>query len=274
MRPALCALLLASGCTVDLVDEPGRACDRSHPCGAGRGCTNGTCQEPDAGEKDGGFTPLPDGGRPLVVPVWNQLVHGFSDVTVDPGCTLTIDASRSNRVTAMVPSTNPAQNTATGDLTDPSRLPTTREGLFRGRLTLAAPPHPGEQATFAWLGTETGRTLLALALDADGKLLVTSDTDTMTAPAVSQRFDVPGGFVPGDYEVEVSWLPGELRKVSVNGALLGQAALPPDGGPGLPVKEVRLGLLSVEGDGGLGYSVVLTSWQLADRHDAYLGPLP
>ncbi len=274
MRRALLGLLLASGCTVDLVDEPGRACDRTHPCGAGRVCALGTCQAPDAGHPDGGWILLPDGGRPLVPPTWNQLAHGFTDVTVEPGCSLTIDGARGSKLTALVPSSDDASDTATGDLTELARLPETTEGRLRGRLTLSAPPPKGEVATFAWLGTASGRTLLLLAIDEEGRLLVRSDTDTMTAAAVSQRLVVPGGFGPGDYELDVTWLPGDVRRVFVDGTLLGQAALPPDGGPGTQVRELRLGLLSVDGDGGLGLGLVLTSWQLADRADAYLGPLP
>ena len=42
-----CLLLLVTGCSVELDDVPGRACDDEHPCRAPRACVQGACWAPD-----------------------------------------------------------------------------------------------------------------------------------------------------------------------------------------------------------------------------------
>lgn len=47
LRPfLLVALISAAGCTVDIADLRGRACDEAHPCAENRVCVDGTCAEP------------------------------------------------------------------------------------------------------------------------------------------------------------------------------------------------------------------------------------
>lgn len=56
-RVALIALALAlGGCSVDLRDPAGRACDEAHPCADGRVCIAGFCVDPNAPKDAGGQT--------------------------------------------------------------------------------------------------------------------------------------------------------------------------------------------------------------------------
>lgn len=272
--------LLASSCGVNLEDVPGRACDETHPCQAPRACIAGRClasAELDAGQPDaappdaGAFDAGAVDAGPQ--PVWQQRLHGFSSTTVDMNCGLDIDPSRGNRVLATISSALDTQDTATADLVDPARLPRTFTGKLRGRLTLPAPVQVRGLLPVAFLGTQTGVAWVRLAFDAQGRLAVTSDAMTLGSAAINETFVRDGGFVTGDYVVEVEWTRGGNRKVWLDGALL--ATTPTGtGGASTPPTELRLGVLRYDGDAGTGFSLTLSGWQLADDPAIVLGDTP
>jgi hypothetical protein len=284
-------LLLLVGCSVELDDVPGRACDEEHPCRAPRACLAGQCWAPEeldagaqgggagggGGSSTGGGTALGGGGGggsgvDAGAPRWQQRLHGFTGTTVDPGCTVDIDPSRGNRVVSTVPGSRDDQDTATADLVDPNRLPRTLEGRLRGRLTLAAPLQVRGTVPVVFLGTQTGVAWARVAFDAQGALVVESDAQTVGSAALVERFSIDGGFTAGDWLVEVAWQRGSFRQVKLNEQLVSLALL--SGGGTLPPDELRLGIARYDGDAGTAFTVTLSSWQLADDLSVSLGDMP
>jgi hypothetical protein len=263
--------VVVSGCAVELNDVPGRACDDEHPCQTPRVCVLGTCQAPgdgDAGPGDGGLVdsgtgfdagPLTDAG----VARWQQRLHGFTSTTVDPGCMLDIDPLRGNRVLSTIKSTRDTEDTAIAAMVDVSRLPRGLEGRLRGRITLPAPLALRGFVPVAFVGTQTGQAFVRLGFDALGRLRVESDPQTVATAATTETFSVPGGFTAGDWIVEVMWRVGAVRQVRINDVLVGD--LPLSGGGTVPPNELSLGAARYDGDGGVPFSLTLSSWQLADE---------
>ena len=293
-----CALLvLAASCFVELDDRPGRACDESTPCREPRRCVAGACfaeGERDAGtivvdggsaggSAGGGFVASGGsaaGGSAVVVdagpqPIWQQRLHGFSDVTQDTGCTATIDPSRGNLVVSSVISSRDNEDTASANVLAPLRLPTKLEGRVRGRLTLGSTPRLVGNAPFVELGSNTAAQVhLQLAISSANELVVSNQAMTVSDNAISNRFPIDGGWQRGDYLFEVRWRRGESRTVWLNGQLLGDVPLPSNTVPPTP-DRFRVGIMRLDGplDGG-PFSVTVNSWQLAEDADAVLGDVP
>lgn len=273
-RGAVFAVVL-SGCAVELNDVPGRACDDDHPCRAPRACVAGVCRDPlgdtdggtDAGATDGGTGggtgfdagPVNDAG----VARWQQKLHGFTSTSVEPGCMIDIDPLRGNRVLSTIRSTLDSEDTALAAMVDVTRLPRGAEGRFRGRLTLAAPLQLRGFVPVAFVGTQTGQAFVRLGFDELGRLRVESDAQTIAVLPVSETFTVAGGFTAGDWIVEVMWRVGVVRQVRINDVLVGDLAL--SGGATQPPNELSLGPARYDGDGGVPFSLTLSSWQLADE---------
>lgn len=292
-----CALLVfGASCFVELDDRPGRACDESNPCREPRRCIAGACfsdSERDAGpvvndagaaggSAGGGFVASGGsaaGGSAVVdagpQPIWQQRLHGFSDVTQDTGCTATIDPSRGNLVVSSVLSSKDTEDTASANVLAPLRLPTKLEGRVRGRLTLGSTPRLVGNAPFIELGSNTSSQVhLQLAISAANELVVSNQAMTVSDNATSNRFAIDGGWQRGDYLFEVRWRRGESRTVWLNGQLLGDVPLPSNTVMA-PPDRFRVGLMRLDGplDGG-PFSVTLNSWQLAEDADAVLGDVP
>ncbi len=300
-RLGWCAVgALLTGCFVDLDDRPGRACDEASPCREPRRCIAGACfadDELDAGRPDastgggagggsatgGGTTaggtavdagpidagPIDAGPQPL----WQQRLHGFTDVTQDTGCTATIDPSRGNLVVASVMSSRDNEDTASANMLSTQRLPTRLEGRVRGRLTLGGTPRLAGNAPFAELGAQPDRVHLQLAISPSNELVVSSMPMTVADNAVSTRYAIDGGWQRGDYLFEVRWRRGASRTVWLNGQQLGEVALPSTTVMA-PPDRFRLGLMRLDGVDGGPFSVTVNSWQLAEDADAVLGDVP
>lgn len=272
-----------TACGVDLHDVPGRACDETHPCRKGRTCVDGRCWAPeedagiDAGLLDAGAT---DAGRPDAGemdagprPVWQQKVHGFSSTSVDTACSVDIDPGLGNRVLAIVTAAADTRATATANVEAPSRLPGVDYGHLRGRLTLPAPVQFRGAAAFLALSAPDGSAWLRLGFDAQGRLLVQSDAQTLSSSAMYETFPRDGGYGAGDYVFDVVWARGATRQVTVNGVLLANSPIGP-GGSALPPSALRLGIMDYGGDAGTGWSVTMSGWQLADNPLVSLEAVP
>lgn len=293
-----CALLvLAASCFVDLDDRPGRACDDANPCREPRRCIAGACfsdSERDSGvvtaggsaggSSGGGFVASGGsaaGGSAVVdagpQPIWQQRLHGFSDVTQDTGCTATIDPSRGNLVVSSVLSSRDNEDTASANVLAPLRLPTKLEGRVRGRLTLGSTPRLVGNAPFVELGSNTALQVhLQLAISPANELVVSNHPMTVSDNAISTRYPIDGGWQRGDYLFEVRWRRGESRSVWLNGQLLGDVPLPSNTVMA-PPDRFRVGIMRLDPDGGaIGgpFSVTVNSWQLAEDADAVLGDVP
>jgi len=272
-------LALFAGCSIELDDVPGRACDDQHACRAPRACIRGACLTPaeadagvagDAGVSDGGVLPFDagtstDGG----VARWQQRLHGFTGTTIDTNCALDIDPSRGNRVLATVLSADDAQDTATAEMVDVNRLPRTLEGRMRGRLTLPAPLAVRDFVPVVFLGTQTGLAFARVGFDGQGRIRVESDAQTVGSSALVERFSVDGGFSAGDWVVEVAWRAGVFREVRLNDVVLSTTTV--TGGATQPPDELSLGPARYDGDAGTAFSITLSGWQLADDLTVNLG---
>lgn len=277
LASAVCAV---GACGVDLKDVPGRACDEAHPCQAPRACLAGFCFAPselDAGRPDSGAPDAGafDAGTPDAgpQPLWQQRLHGFTTTTVDMGCAVDIDPSRGNRVVATIRAGADNQDTATADMVDPARLPKTTVGKLRGRLTLPAPVQVRGLLPVAFLGSQTGTAWVRLAFDAQGRLVVASDANTLGAAPLTEAFMPDGGFTTGDWVVEVAWTRGGNRLVWLNGAPVADTPTG-SGATAPPPTELDLGILRYDSDAGTGFSLTLSGWQLADDLGVTLGDVP
>lgn len=294
----LVALALVAGCFVDLDDRPGRACDDANPCREPRRCIAGACfsdAELDAGSSSGGggtgggsvagggvsgggAAAGGAGGGSAVdagpQPIWQQRLHGFSDVTQDTGCTATIDPVRGNLVVATVASSRDSEDTASANVLAPLRLPTRIEGRVRGRLSLAGTPRLVGNVPFVELGAQPDRVHLQLAISPANELVVSSQAMTVADNAITTRYPIDGGWRGGDYLFEVRWRRGATRTVWLNNQLLGEVQLPSNTVMA-PPDRFRLGIMRQDGptDGG-PFSVTVNSWQLAEDADAVLGDVP
>jgi hypothetical protein len=285
---AVVALLV--GCFVDLDDRPGRACDDAMPCREPRRCIAGACfanDELDTGRTDAGSGGGAAGGSTSgggasggsgaidagPEPLWQQRLHGFTDVTQDTGCAASIDPSRGNLVVASVMSSRDSEDTASANMLSAQRLPTRLEGRVRGRLTLGNTPALTGNAPFVELGAQPDRVHLQLAISPGNELVVSSMPRTVADNAVSTRYAIDGGWQRGDYLFEVRWRRGATRTVWLNGRQLGEVALPSTTVVA-PPDRFRLGLMRLDGVDGGPFSVTVNSWQLAEDADAVLGDLP
>jgi hypothetical protein len=276
------SVVLLTGCAVELDDRAGRACDDEHPCRAPRACVEGLCVEPgptDAGGGAGGGGGASGGGSgggggvvDAGTPRWQQRLHGFTNTTVDPGAMLDIDPSRGNRVLATIPGPRDGEDTAQAELVDLNRLPRTLEGRLRGRITLPAPVGVRGFVPLVFLGTQSGTAFLRAGFDHSGQLVVESDAQTLGDAALTERFQVDGGFTTGDWVVEFAWAAGTSREVWING--LNVATTRVTGGASTPPSELALGIARYDGDAGGPFSVTLSGWQLADELSARLGDVP
>jgi len=280
-----CALL---SCVISLDDGPGRACDGDHPCQAPRTCVQGTCQNPlsgggggttggggagqGGGGGGGGGSGFDAGVTDAGVPVWQQKLHGFTSTSVDPGCMLDIDPLRGNRVLATIKSTLDAEDTAEAAMVDGNRMPHGLEARLRGRVTLAAPLALRGFVPFAYVGTQTGVAFARVGFDELGRLRVESDAQTVASAAVVETFAIDGGFRTGDYLIDVSWRVGVVRQVKINDVLVGDVTL--SGGASQPPTEIDLGPARYDGDGGVPFSLTLSTWQVAEDLSLALSDVP
>jgi hypothetical protein len=289
-RLAVSTLFLAMAswsCGVELRDTPGRSCDDSHPCRAPRTCVMGACKDPassgggdggtggggNMGGGAGGGTGFDAGVSDAGVPRWQQKLHGFTSTTVDPGCMLDIDPLRGNRVLATIRGTGDTEDTAMAAMVDLNRLPRGLDGRLRGRVTLAAPLSLRGFVPFAYVGTQTGQAFVRVGFDQNGQLRVESDANTLATAPIVETFSAPGGsFQTGDYLVDVAWRVGAVRQVKINDVLLGDLAL--TGGTTTPPSEIELGPARYDGDGGVPFSLTLSTWQVADDLSLVLSDAP
>lgn len=285
-RASSLIVVLLVGCSVELDDRPGRACDEVHPCQSPRACVAGVCVEPTsvtdagtgggAGGGAGGGSGGGGGGGGATLdaglPRWQQRLHGFTNTTVDPGASVDIDPARGNRVLATVPGPLDAEDTAQAELVDLNRLPRTLEGRLRGRITLPAPLGVRGFVPLVYLGTQSGQAWVRAGFDGAGQLVVESDAQTLGNAALVERFAVDGGFLAGDWVLEVAWAAGASREVKLNGATLATTTV--TGGASLPPAELALGIARYDGDAGGPFTVTLSGWQLADDRTVVLGDTP
>ncbi|MGV3625058.1 MAG: hypothetical protein ACO1OB_29835 [Archangium sp.] len=255
-------LLLMTGCTVELRDVAGRACDETHPCRAPRVCIDGRCLTPDAGEEI-------DAGIPE--PRWEQRVHGFGGTTVDPDCSLTIDSTRENLVVASIAGPADDDDTALARVTDTARFATTNQGQLRGHLTFPLAVNVRGEVPVLVLNGSEGAWLRA-GFDASGRLVVRSDANTLGDTEVLERFTVDGGFGARDSVLELAWQAGAFRRVTLDGQVL--AETPVSGGSSSSPGELALGVERYDGDAGTAFTVRLPGWQLADSLQTRLGDAP
>lgn len=254
-----CLALLLSGCAIELDDVPGRACDDLHPCRAPRSCVEGVCfSEAELG--DGGV--VVDAGSIR----WQQRVDGFDGTSVDPSCSLTIDASRGNLVISSIAGPDDDDDTARAFV---NQLPQSTEGKLRGRFSLPSATPARNELPFLSLGQPAW---LRAGLDGQGRFVVQSDAQTLGNSALVERFTIDGGFVTGEYLVELEWKAGAFRRVSLNGARVADTAV--SGGSSAAPTELSLGIERYDGDAGSAFSVRLFDWQLADAVTVPLGDAP
>ncbi len=200
---------------------------------------------------------------------WRQALHGFNDTTVEPGCSLTIDASRENLVVSSIAGPGDDDDTAQAHVTDTNLLPQSLEGKLRGRFSLPSAMPARDELPFLSLGDPAW---LRAGLDGQGRVVVQSDTQTLGDAALVERFSVDGGLVAGDYLLELEWKVGAFRRVSLNGALLADTSL--TGGTSAPPTRLSLGIERYDGDAGSAFTVRLAGWQLADSVSVTLGDAP
>lgn len=266
-RCSVVSLAFFAGCAIELDDVPGRACDELHACRLPRVCVQGACVEPvDAGPADAGAPPATDAGLAR----WQQRLHGFTTATIDPPCALDIDPSRGNRVLATIRGAGDDEDTATASVTDVERLPRGLEGRVRGRVTLPAPVQVKDFVPLLFVGTPAGQAFARAGFDGAGRLRVESDAATVGSAPLVEAFTVDGGFVAGDWVVEIAWRVGAFRAVRLNGALLANTAV--SGGASAPPSMLSLGPARYDGDAGEPFSVTLSGWQLADELSVVLAP--
>lgn len=123
-----------------------------------------------------------------------------------------------------------------------------------------------------FIGTQTGQAFTRAGFDAQGRLRVESDAQTLGDAALTETFTVDGGFTTGDWVLELAWRVGSFREVRLNGVVL--ATTPVSGGATLPPSELSLGPARYDGTAGGVFSLTLSGWQLADELGVVLGDAP
>ncbi|MBK7862330.1 MAG: hypothetical protein IPJ65_27725 [Archangiaceae bacterium] len=292
MRYALTiATLICTACTLDLPDEPGRACDDLHPCEAGRDCIDGVCLDEGAaggsanaggsaggataggsatagggnagGGSAGGATAGGSAGDAGSI-FWQQRVDGFTGQQVFTGASLQVRADAGNQVVSSVPQAGDAADRATANTDDTSKLPQQGNGHLKGRFRLTQTLSLKDTSTFLRLETAAGQ-VVALAFDKTGALVAKSDTGLIGPSTLTQTLLWPGGFLANtDYTVDVAWKRGQYRTLTVNGVDAGMLGASSPGLGLTPPDQLRLGIYRYDGDAGTGWTVILSDWQLAD----------
>lgn len=252
--------LLLTGCSVELHDVAGRACDEAHPCRAPRSCVDGACVDR---REDAGVT---------AAPRWEQRLHGFDATTVDPSCSLTIDASRGNLVVASIAGPHDDDDTALARVTDPARLPATTEGRLRGRVSSPLAVSVRDEVPVLVLYGEAGRAWLRAGFDGAGRLVVRSDAQTLGDAELVERFAVDGGFGPDERVLAFDWRAGAFRRVFVDDVMLADTAV--SGGATAAPGALALGVERYAGDAGTAFTIRHAGWRLADSLDVALGDVP
>ncbi len=270
---ALCLALAA--CGVDLVDRPGRACDDTHPCRAGRACVALTCVDltaPDASSTGGGGGASGGGtGADAGTIDWDQRRDGFGSTVAAPGCTVDIDPGQGNRVQATIRTGADAGpgDEAVAALLDEARLPQTGEGHLRGRITLISKVSVRGLTPLVRLGND-GQSWLDLGFAPGGALYVSSAAQTISQAALVETFPRDGGYGPGDVVVDVGWKPNGQRVVAIDGVTVASTGVTQ--GNALPPIELRLGVVSSGVDGGPTFTTTLSGFQLSRSQATVLGP--
>jgi hypothetical protein len=292
------AVLIAAACTLDLPDDPGRACDGLHPCERGRECIAGICRDEggvgggssggntaggstaggsggsgggaDAGGAGGGAAGGGNAGGGTAGDAgsiyWRQWVDGFTNLATNGSATVVVRADAGNQVTATVLTADDLNDRATAEVRDAGALPQLGNGHLKGKFRLPAALSLKGNSPFVVLENNgTGNAIVELSFDNQGQLIVKSDQGSVDRITLTQMVAWPGGFSPNvDYTVEVAWRRGQFRSLFVNGFDAGTLpASPPSMGPTLP-DRLRLGIYHYDGDAGTGWSVILSDWALAD----------
>ncbi len=276
LRLPILGLLLTSGCILEFDDAASRRCDLSHPCSGEKRCFDGFCVAPS--DSDAGPTNTSDGGQSMPRVLWSQATDGFDGQFADTNCTVAIDTSAQNRLTATVAGSNTKGDSAVGDVlnTNTSRIPRGASGRVRGKVTLSSALQVPGKLTFLWLDKQQEnptRPWLAVGITPDNKLVVNSAPETMAPNDVTQSFPVPGGFPAGTYTVDVQWVLGEKRQVALNGLLVSEAILPKVTTGTYEPDRLRVGIRYIEGEDGGMTSLSVSDWQTAND-PAALGPFP
>jgi hypothetical protein len=210
-------------------------------------------------------------------PIWRQPNDGFDPTpTLDMGCTVMVDAANGNQANCASMAGADSQDSASADVKDATKLPTTFEGAVKGKLILTARPTAQGNIPFCELSyTQSMNIHLQLAITPQGELQVSNQAATVSDNAVSNTYAVPGNFGAGTYTFEVRWKRGGMRQVWVNGSMVGMAALAASGNPPANTPDrFRLGIMRVDGpDTGPGANLAVRAWQLGDRENSTLGDL-
>jgi hypothetical protein len=273
MRVAPFIAVLLAACVVNLPDEPGRACDETHPCQPGRECIAGICtDETGAGGGDaaggggqGGGTS--GGGTPPGKVVWRQAADGFSNTQKFGSATITVKGDAGNEVTSRVLTPDDANDRACANQNNVAMLPATGNGHLRGRFRLPAPL--ALKASSTWLRLENGSSVVvSLQFNSSGALVVRSDTGFLGPTAYTQTVTWPGGFSANyDYWVDLTWTRGVARDLVINANAFPLSLSPPATALVTP-DQLRLGIYRYDGDAGTamdgGWSIILGDWALAD----------
>lgn len=228
----------------------------STDAGGGGGSTGG-----GVGGGTGGGGGAFDAGQAL----WSQARDGFNAQVVDNACSLEIDTLRGNKVVATVISAADNSDTAVAEQLDGSVLPTTGNGHFYGKFQLPDTLALTNTSPWLYLGTSS-KALVQLSFDSQGRMVCTSSSGMLASTGVTQNVTLGGGFMPNtDYVIDMTWRTGDFLKVVLNGMTV--ANVTGLTAPTTMTKPDRLllGIKQYDGDGGMGWTITLTDWALADQ---------
>lgn len=245
------AAALGLGCFVQPADYAGRECDSTRACFDGRECVAGRCVLPGS-----------DGGTGPSCVTWRQAGAGFAKISSCAGCSVTVEGSRGNRLTATIPRAGAGADFALG-VVEARDLPRAAEGQLRGRFFAPASVRVDDKSSIVRL-LATGGVLIDFFLDANWEAGTFTGAGVLQPGAVDE-VNRAERFPPGaEHLVEIAWRQGAFRTVRVDGKLLFQQSLSPfDGGAALP-QELHLGIDGYAGNSSQGWSVSLDGWQLCD----------
>ncbi len=256
-------LLLGAGCTVDIADYAGRACDDTHGCLDGWTCQAEQCVQ---GGADSGT------GTQRGCVRWHQ-TDGFASTAACPTCTLSVDSTQQNQLTAIIQGAEDGSDNASALVAASTLDGIGAGGKLRGHLYVPAGLRLEDESTFLELRTSLGAPLLELYLTHNWELGFNSAAG-MLQPSSSNAESVVR-LDPGTaYLIEAQWKRGGFVRLFVNRAIAAERTLAPPTGEASPpnVSELRLGIVRYAGDAQEGWTAVLSDWTLCDDPDAELAP--
>ncbi len=207
--------------------------------------------------------------------IWQQPVDGFPAFTLDTGCTAMVASGNGNQLNASVMSALDAEDSASGDVRDGGAVMPALEGAAKGKLQLTGRPTLVGNLPFMELSyTQSTNIHLQLAITPSNQLLVMNQAGTVSDNAVSNTYSIDGGFNAGTYAFEVRWRRGGQRRVWMNSQLIETVSLPAAGAAPMLPDRFRVGIMRLDGDGGMGQSLSVRAWQFGATENAVLGDLP